>query len=218
MKRDIEKLSETEYDVVIIGAGIYGACAAWEAASRGLKAALIDKGDFGSATSANSLKIIHGSLRYLQDLDFKRMRESSNERRVLMKIAPHLVHPMPVVMPTYGHGAKGKEIMKLALLVNDIITFDKNKGNSPEKHIPRGKIISKNECIEILPDIDKKGLTGAALWYDAQMHNSERLTLAFVQSAANAGADVANYVEADRFVMDGNKVTGVKAIDNLTGK
>ena len=84
MRRNIEKLSETEYDVVIIGGGIYGACTAWEAASRGLKTALIDKGDFGSATSANSLKIVHGSLRYLQDLDFKRMIESSNERKTMM--------------------------------------------------------------------------------------------------------------------------------------
>ena len=216
MRRNVEKLSETEYDVIIIGSGIYGACTAWEAASRGLKTALIDKGDFGSATSANSLKIVHGSLRYLQDLDFKRMIESSNERKTMMRIAPNLVHPMPVVMPTYGHGLKGKEVMSIALLLNDMITFDRN-GPDPQKHIPAGKVISKNKCLEILPDLEIEGLSGAALWYDAQMHNSERLTLAFVHSAAETGADAANYVEANGFVMEGNKVIGVKAKDNLNG-
>lgn len=88
MKRDLNKLSSNEYDVVIVGSGIYGLCAVWDATLRGLKAVLIDKGDFAGATSSNSLKTIHGGLRYLQHLDFKRMRESIQERSLLMKIAP----------------------------------------------------------------------------------------------------------------------------------
>ncbi|MGK7920160.1 MAG: FAD-dependent oxidoreductase, partial [Trichodesmium sp.] len=90
MERNLTALSNKVYDVVIIGGGIYGATLAWEATLRGLSVALVEKADFGSATSANSLKTIHGGLRYLQNADFKRMRESIHERTALMKIAPHL--------------------------------------------------------------------------------------------------------------------------------
>src|SRR3989338_7803972 len=98
MKRDLGRLSTNSYVLDIIGGGIYGACAAWDATLRGLSVALVEQGDFGSATSANSQKIIHGGLRYLQSLDFTRMRESVRERRVLLRIAPHLVHPMTCLM------------------------------------------------------------------------------------------------------------------------
>ncbi|GFP43640.1 glycerol-3-phosphate dehydrogenase [Candidatus Hakubella thermalkaliphila] len=113
MKRDLIKLSEGIYDLVIIGGGIYGACVAWEASRRGLSVALLEKSDFGQATSFNSQKIIHGGLRYLQHADFKRMRESIGARRRLMRIAPHLIHLLPCIMPTYGHLLQGKEIMRI---------------------------------------------------------------------------------------------------------
>ena len=126
MKRDISELSSSTYDVLIIGGGIYGSTAAWDAATRGLSVALIDQGDFGGGTSANSLKTIHGGLRYLQQLDILRMRESIRERRLLLQMAPHIVHPISCVMPTYGHLMKGPEIMRIGLLLNDIISFDRN--------------------------------------------------------------------------------------------
>ncbi|WP_413160947.1 FAD-dependent oxidoreductase [Capilliphycus salinus ALCB114379] len=107
MKRSLATLTENIYDVVIIGGGIYGACVAWEASSRGLSVALVEQSDFGGATSANSLKTVHGGLRYLQTADIKRMRESISERTTLMGIAPHLVHPLRVLIPTYGYGTKG---------------------------------------------------------------------------------------------------------------
>ena len=125
MKRNLDNLANNEFDLIIIGGGIYGASVAWEAITRGLSVALIEKDDFGHATSANSLKTIHGGLRYLQKADFKRMRESISERKTLMRIAPHLVHPLPCVMPTYGHLMKGKEVMTLGLFLNDIISFDR---------------------------------------------------------------------------------------------
>ena len=109
MKRDPVRLSDEVYDVVIIGGGIYGVCVAWEAALRGLSVALVDKGDFGHATSSNSLRIIHGGLRYLQHLDIRRMRRAIRERMIWMRIAPHLVHPLPVLVPTYGHWMRGRE-------------------------------------------------------------------------------------------------------------
>jgi len=217
MKRDLNKLSQTEYDLVIIGSGIYGSAIAWDATLRGLSVALIDKGDFGSATSANSLKIVHGGLRYLQELDFRRMRESVRERRILMRIAPHLVHPLPCVMPTYGHLMKGKEVMRVGMLMNDLISFDRNRLDDPEKTIPGGRVLSKGECLQLAPGVDGKRVTGGVFWHDAQTYNSERLALSFVLSASKAGAQVANYVEATEFLRRRGRIDGVKARDVITG-
>jgi len=218
VKRDLSELSNGTYDLLIVGAGIYGAAAAWDAVLRGLSVVLIDKGDFGGATSSNSLKIVHGGLRYLQQLDLKRMRESIRERRTLMKIAPHLVHPLPCIMPTYGHLMKGKEIMRIAMWMNDLVSFDRNRLSDPEKRIPRGRIVSRDECLHLLPGFEKTNLNGGAVWYDAQMFNSERLLFSFVLSAYGAGARVANYVKTTDFIMTGRQVRGVKARDLLTGE
>jgi glycerol-3-phosphate dehydrogenase len=215
VKRNLTALSDKKYDIVIIGGGIYGACLAWEATLRGCSVALVEKADFGSATSANSLKTIHGGLRYLQHADFKRMRESINERATLMRIAPHLVHPLPILMPTYGHGLKGKEVMTVAMWVNDLLSYDRNRLDDPQKHIPRGQAISKAECLKLLPNIQQKGLTGAAIFYDAQVYNSERLIIALLRSAVAGGAQVANYAEVTGFLKQGDTITGVQVKDQL---
>jgi glycerol-3-phosphate dehydrogenase len=217
MQRTLTALASTDFDLLVIGGGIYGACVAWDATSRGLSVALMDKADFGAATSSNSLKMIHGGLRYLQHADFRRMRESIVERRTLMQIAPHLVHPLPVLLPTYGHGLQGPEVFAAALFINDLVSFDRNRWCAPQKRIPRGRVISKRSCLRQLPELDPQGLTGGALFYDAQVHHSERLILAFLQSAAQAGAVLANYVEATGFQLDGNRVRGVHARDVLGG-
>jgi glycerol-3-phosphate dehydrogenase len=218
MKRNPTRLSAEVYDVVVIGGGIYGVCVAWEAALRGLSVVLVDKGDFGHATSSNSLRIIHGGFRYLQQLDIRRMRRAIRERMIWMRIAPHIVHPLPVLVPTYGHWMRGKEILSLALKMNDLISFDRNRLTDPEKCIPRGRLISRTECMRLLPGIEEKGLTGGALWYDCQMYNSERLLLSILKSASAAGADVANYVEVTGFIRKGDQARGVKARDVLQGE
>ena len=215
MKRAIAKLSNRKFDILIIGGGIYGVCAAWDATLRGLSVALVEQDDFGSATSSNSLKIIHGGLRYLQHSDLKRMRESIHERRILMKIAPHQVHPLPCMMPTYGHGMKGREVMAAALLINDLVGFDRNGLDDPQKNLPQGRTISREECKQHLPGIDDDGLTGGALWYDCQVYNSERLLLSFLHSAVAAGAEAANYVKVTDFLIKDNRILGVKAQDLL---
>ena len=217
MKRNVHELAQNAYDILIVGGGIYGACVAWDACLRGLSVALVEQSDFGSATSANSLKIIHGGLRYLQHADFKRMRESIHERRTLMRIAPHLVHPLPVLIPTYGHGLEGKEIMRLALAINDLVSFDRNIGGDPQKHIPRGRSISQQEILRILPGIHQERLTGGVIFYDAQVYNSERLLLSFLRSSWDAGARVANYVQVTGFLKEKDRVIGVQAQDVLTG-
>jgi glycerol-3-phosphate dehydrogenase len=218
MQRDLKKLADTEYDVLIVGAGIYGSSAAWDGTSRGLRVALIDKEDFASGNSSNSLKIIHGGLRYLQSLNIKRMRESISERTTLMRIAPHLIHPMPCVMPTYGHGMKSATAMNVALLLNDIIGYDRNEIDDPQKHLPRGRIVSKNEVEMYLPGYMNRDMTGGALWFDCRCYNTERLVLSYVLSAAEQGADVANYVECVALLLKDDTVIGAKVRDALTGE
>ncbi len=218
MQRDTKKLQSENFDVLIIGAGIYGATAAMDAATRGLSVAIIDQGDFGGATSANSLKIVHGGLRYLQQLDIKRMRESIRERRLLLQMAPHLVHPLSCVMPTYGHLMKGPEVMAVGLLLNDIISYDRNRLDDPQKHIPMGRIISQAEILKRAPGMDPHRVNGGVLWTDAQMFNSDRLNLAFLQSAVSAGAEAANYVKAENYLLSDNRVYGIQAKDCISGE
>src|SRR5689334_17973983 len=107
MRRDTAGMAIDEYDAVVVGGGIYGACVAWEAALAGLKVALIEAEDFGHATSGNSLRTLHGGLRHLQRLDFPRMRESIRARREWLQLAPHLARPMRFALPTFGHGLRG---------------------------------------------------------------------------------------------------------------
>jgi glycerol-3-phosphate dehydrogenase len=216
MQRDLHQLSTHVYDVVIIGGGIYGLFVAWDAALRGLSVALVEKGDFGHATSSNTLRIIHGGLRYLQHGDIRRMRRSIRERRIFMQIAPHLVHPLPFLIPTYGHLMRGREVFSVALLMGDLLGFDRNQLEDPQKYLPSGRMISKEECLRLLPGIEKKGLTGGAVCYDAQMSNSERLILSVARSAASAGAAMANYVRVTGLLRAGDRAAGVTARDVLT--
>jgi glycerol-3-phosphate dehydrogenase len=217
MKRDLAQLADNKHDVLIIGGGIYGVFVAWDAALRGLSVALVEKEDFGHATSFNTLRIIHGGLRYLQHGDIRRMRQSINERKALMRIAPHLVHPLPFLIPTYGHSMKGREVFSMALLINDLIGFDRNQLQDPQKFIPRGRVISRDECLQMFPGFESKGLTGGAVFYDGQVANSERFILAVARSAAKAGAHLANYVGVTELLQERDQVVGVTAKDGLTG-
>ena len=218
MKRELSSLERQTFDLVVVGAGVYGAVAAWDAALRGLSVALIDKGDFGGATSFNNLKTVHGGLRYLQHAGFRRMRESVRERRTLMRIAPHLIQPMPFLLPTYDQGLRRRPLLAVAMLLNDLVGFDRNRDTDPNKFLPPGRVVSRQECRRLLPGVPEEGLTGGAFWYDAQITNSDRLTLTFVISAAKAGAQVANYVEAVGFLREGARVCGVEAKDVLDGE
>ena len=218
MRRDLAELGRRSYDLVIIGGGAFGCCAAWEAASRGLSVALLEKEDFCHATSANHLKMVHGGIRYLQHLDIPRVRESLHERAALLRIAPHLVTPVPIVMPTYGHGLEGRLILGAGLKLYDAVAVDRNRGIAdPAQQIPRGKLLTRAEVLELFPDLDTNGLTGAGLFYDGQFYNPPRLALAFIRAAVNAGANVANYVEATGFMRRKDTICGVVAKDVLHG-
>lgn len=218
MKRDLSGLADTVHDLVVVGGGIHGACIAWDATLRGLQVGLIEAEDFGGATSANSLRIVHGGLRYLARGDFRRMRESIRERRAFLRIAPSLVEPLAVVVPTRGMGSQSRAGLGTAVVLNDLCSLDRNRGVSADRRLPRGRLLSLDACRRLFPSFPSAGTTGGALWYDARVRHPERLTLAFVRSAAVRGARVANYCRMERPLDDGGMVRGVVATDVLTGQ
>ncbi len=217
MRRDLQALAEREHDLLVVGGGIHGAAAAWDAAQRGLKTALVEARDFGSGASWNSLKTIHGGLRYLQSFDLRRLRESVRERRALLRIAPELVRPLPFVVPVYGHGPKGREAFAAALRLYAWLSRDCSDGLREDRRVPAGRLLSPDELRERVPGATPDGLTGGALWWDAQVVSSERLTVAFVRAAADAGAVVANHAEAVSLLRDADRVCGARVRDALTG-
>lgn len=220
MKRDLARLVDQTFDLVVIGGGIHGACVAWDAALRGLSVALVEQRDFGHATSANSLKIIHGGLRYVQDVNLGRVRTMIEERSTWLRIAPHLVHVLPCLMPTFDQLSRSKAALSLALAINELMAYGRNERADWHRRFPPGRIISQSECLSLLPGFAPTGVTGGAVWYDAQIYNSERLLLSLALSAAEAGAAVANYVQATGFIYerDAGRVGGVKAKDVLSGQ
>ena len=218
MKRDIQSLAGREFDLIVVGGGVYGVCAAWDATLRGLSVLLVERGDFGGATSANSYKIVHGGIRYLQQADLSLVRQSSRERSALLRIAPHLVHPMPFVIPTYGHGMKGPEVLRAGLMAYDLLTMDRNRGiDDPERQIPSGRMIGRDEVLKQFPGVDPKGLTGGAIVSDGQMYNPPRLALSFLRAAGELGAEALNYFEVRSFLQKGERVCGVQGVDLLSG-
>src|SRR5271154_118653 len=128
MQRDLNALAARPFDILIVGAGAFGAAAAWDAALRGLRVALIDQNDFGSGASAECFKMVHGGIRYLQHADIRRLRASCAERSALLRIAPHLVKPLPIAIPTYGHGRQGKAFLAAGMLAYDTLTMGRNAG------------------------------------------------------------------------------------------
>jgi glycerol-3-phosphate dehydrogenase len=217
VSRTRSALGDREFDVLVIGGGIHGACAAWDAALRGLKVALVDKGDFGHATSSNSLKTIHGGLRYLQDLDLGLVREMICERAAYMRIAPHLVQPIRCVTPTYGlvRSRRSALFLGAGLLLNDMLSLDRNAGLAAERQLAGGRIVSRSECLRLIPGLRDECITGAAIWSDAQARNTERLTLAFVLGAMATGATACNYMEVERIVSKDGRIEAVEARDTL---
>lgn len=217
MKRQLEQLSDKEYDILVIGGGILGLFIAWDAALRGLFVALIDKGDFGGATSSNSLRIIHGGFRHLQSLDFRNVRRFMREQRIFMKLAPHLVRPMPVVIPVYSNNFLRKKSFAAAIRIYDLlgIGLDQSKESGLKKYSSR--VLSRDECIEMIPNIEKNNLNGGILFTDCQLSNSERFSIQIAASAFREGADLANYAEAKGLIIEDKRVKGAIIKDNLGG-
>lgn len=217
MRRDLGALAAREHDLLVVGGGIHGAAVAWDAAQRGLKVALVEARDFASGVSWNSLKTIHGGLRYLQTLDLRRMRSSIRERSALLRIAPELVRPLPFLVPTYGHGAKGREALGMAMLVGDLLSADRNRDLPPERRLPPGRLLSPAEALELAPELPREGLSGAALYHDAQVQSSERLLIALLRAADESGALLANQAEVTGLLVERGRVRGARVRDHVAG-
>ena len=216
--RDPEAFAKETYDLIIIGGGIYGIMLSYEASKRGLKSLLLEKSDFGGATTFNCLRILHGGLRYLQTLDLQRFRESVAERRWFLKNFPEFVEPLPCLMPLYGIGLRRPSILRMVSWINDTISFKRNEGVIAEKHLPNGKVISAEQTRSVCPSVDNNGLQGGLIWYDAFMPDSQRLVMKILRRACENKTFALNYIEAIELCKGEAGVTGVRAKDREYGK
>ncbi|MGH7606001.1 MAG: FAD-dependent oxidoreductase, partial [Gemmatimonadales bacterium] len=174
-------------DVLIIGGGITGAGIARDAALRGFRTALVDKADFGAGTSSQSSRLVHGGIRYLEHGQLHLVFEASRERRVLLRIAPHLVRPLPFLFPVYRGARVPAWKLRAGMWLYDILAAFRN--------VRTHRWLRPTRVRRLEPGLRDRGLAGAALYYDGQVDDA-RLVLATMRGAARAGALVANYAEA----------------------
>lgn len=199
------------YDLVIIGGGIIGAGVARDAAMRGLSVALVEKGDFGSGTTAGSTRLIHGGLRYLEMLDFALVRMDLREREILLRIAPHLVKPLEFLIPFYNASPWFRFKMRVGLALYDLLSYDKS--------LPNHRVLSAEEALAEEPALRREGLQGAAAYYDAQVSMPERLCLESLLAAEQHGAAVRSYTEVTGALREqGGRVTGLHITARETGE
>lgn len=218
--RDLTRLESTAYDLLVVGGGIYGLACAYDAASRGLRVALVDAADFGGGTSFNHQKTAHGGLRSLGAGHLRRAREAVRERRALARIAPWLLRPLPFLLGTYRSVVKNRVALRAAFKIDAWIGRRRNDGVEPELHLPAARLVSKAVTHALFGGVKPEALTGGAQWYDYQMVEGDRLTFAFAAAADRAGADLANYVgaiDALKLKEDG-RVAGMSVRDRLTSR
>lgn len=217
--REPKAAADETYDSIIIGGGIYGVMLSWEASLRGLRTLLIEKADFGGATSFNSLKTIHGGFRYLQSLDLQRFFESVRERNWFLQnfSDPNLVKPLSCLLPLYGKGLRRPLILQQALQLNAILAARCDRNLNAELRLPRGKIISAQRTQEIFSAVNPEGLQGGAIWYDAFMPNSQRLIIEILKAACSMGAKALNYMQPQSLLTSENQVAGIVTKDRETG-
>ncbi|MFN2314569.1 MAG: FAD-dependent oxidoreductase, partial [Bacteroidales bacterium] len=218
LKRFVEEENTEKFDLIIVGGGITGAAVAYIAASRGLTVALFEKKDYGGATSAATSKLIHGGLRYLANGELKLVRESLRERRILGNIAPNFVYSLPFLMPMYRRWKGNIWKMLVGMYLYDALSYDKKDTWDRSKRLQNHKLVSFRKTIRLEPNLKMDDLRNAFYFFDYQSIFPERLTLAFVKSAAEYGARVSNYTPVEGFVFgEGKRITGVKVRDTFTG-
>ncbi len=216
MQRNLAEMARAPFDIIIIGGGITGASIAWDASLRGLRVALLEKHDFAGATTSASSKLIHGGLRYLRNFEFGLVRESLRERRIWQSIAPHMVMPLQFILP--GASRMQNLTLRAGLMLYDLLSFDRNNGMSPDKHLPGHGVLSSAQAIAIEPLLDGAANAGALSYYDCQMHTPERLALEFLVGAVANGAQIANYAQVVRLNGTAGKITGVRVDDGISGQ
>ena len=208
-KETAHQLQKNSFDLLIIGGGITGAGIALDAASRGLKVALVEKNDFASGTSSKSTKLIHGGLRYLKQFDFWLVKEVGEERAIVHKNAPHLVVPEKMILPLIEGGSYGAWLTSIGLKIYDILA---KVGGEDQR-----KMLSKKEALATEPLLPKKILKGAG-YYAEYRTDDARLTIEVLKTAVAQGAVAINYTEVSSFLYRENVVSGARVNDGTTGE
>jgi glycerol-3-phosphate dehydrogenase len=204
-------ISGATFDAIIVGAGVNGCGVARDAARRGLRVLLLDKGDIAAGTTAASTRLIHGGLRYLEHGEVGLVRESLRERETLLRrVAPHLVRPLPMLVPVYAGRRRGRLTIRAGMLAYDLL--------SSSKSLPRHRMLDAAEARNYAPGLEPEGLRGAALFYDAQVEYAERLALENALDARAHGAIVLTYARVQRLLVHGEAAHGVVFKDLPGGK
>lgn len=204
----LQRLTAEKWDLVVIGGGITGAGIALDAATRGLKTALIEKNDFASGTSSRSTKLVHGGLRYLKQLEFALVSEVGRERAIVHANAPHLVIPEKMLMPLVKGGTYGRISSSFGLEVYDILA---NVRKEDRRHM-----LNKEEALATEPLLDESVLLGAG-YYSEYRTDDARLTIELIKGAVRKGAVCVNYCEMTGLIHENSRVSGCRIKDNLTG-
>jgi glycerol-3-phosphate dehydrogenase len=202
-------IARAVYDVIVVGGGIYGAMLHLEASRCGLRSVLVERGDFGGATSENSLRIVHGGLRYLKNLNVARSVESTRERQWYLAALSRLVTPLPCLLPRYERGGKRASMLKLGLAANDLVGAAVMYLDCAARDVPRGHFVDAAQAIEIAPDIPRDGLAGGAVWHDLMLRCPGRVVVEVLRWAADFGGVALNYVEAHDLLTSNGRVHGV---------
>ena len=217
MRRDFQSLGRETFDLLIVGGGITGSCIARDAAMRGLKVALVEKKDFSHATSAANSKLVHGGLRYLKNFELGLVRESLRERRIWQRIAPHLVYPLPFLVPQPAN-RKGTLMLRIGLSLYDWLSFDRTWLDDKDQRLPGHRSVKGDELKARADVALASGYPTALEYHDCQMYAPERLGLGCLQDAAARGAVIVNYCEAVALERDnGGTATGGRVRDLMTG-
>ena len=196
-------------DLLVIGGGIIGAGIARDAALRGLSVALVEQDDFASGTTSRPTRLIHGGLRYLELFDFALVRSDMREREILLRIAPHLVFPLPFLLPLYRPSLTYQAKLRFGMQLYDVLSLDKS--------LPKRKWLGRDETLAAEPALDPDGLQGAWRFYDAQVPLVERLVIENVVDAAAHGALVLNHARTNSYLRDGDRVVGAAVLDRMAG-
>src|ERR671936_801961 len=213
----VQALGSDAYDVLVIGGGITGAGVALDAASRGYSVALVEREDYASGTSSRSSKLVHGGLRYLQNFDLGLVRESLLERALMVNLAPHIVRPLPLLVPGFD-GKRPDLLVGVGLNMYDVMARDRLRRRpddeewSPDRH----RIISAEETVELIPALADREPTSAYLFYDCQT-DDVRLVLTVLGEAERFGAVIANRTEVTGLIDRGGQAAGVICLDRRTG-
>jgi glycerol-3-phosphate dehydrogenase len=207
MQRDFSQLKNQTFDVLVCGGGIYGAWTAYDAALRGLKVAIVDKGDWACATSSASSKLIHGGLRYLETFDFKLVKKSLAERHMLLQAAPHRVWPLRFGVPVYKNSRVGSFRLKIGLALYDFLAGDVPETQKYQHH-------TKIDFIEHFPYLNPDGLTGGFTYFDAQTDDA-RFVLELIDGACSAGAICINYCEVTELIEKNGKISSAILQDKV---